>query len=279
MKINLELQRQTQVDPSPHVLKVATMFGLGVDEHRQQTIIPPTELTLRSRQIIFITGPSGSGKSSLLGLIRHALAKRSHVSVTDFNDLPPLPDRPLVDCFEPSCRRLQDVLATLSIAGLNDAFVLLRKPTELSDGQRYRLRIAQAIAATHEDRSSIPSEPAKENLEILSQDGYANDPPTKSIATTLDSQHGVTNLHVILADEFAATLDRITATVIAANVRKWIDRTPHHRNASSPTGVCFIAATTHDDLLEPLAPDVLIEKPLGQSIHIAKRITSTDTSS
>ena len=33
----------------------------------------------------------------------------------------------------------------LSLVGLGDAFVMLRRPRELSDGQRARLRIAQAI--------------------------------------------------------------------------------------------------------------------------------------
>jgi hypothetical protein len=35
--------------------------------------------------------------------------------------------------------------------------------------------------------------------------------------------------------------------------------------------VCFICATTHDDLLEPLCPDVLIEKHLGTGITVAVR--------
>ena len=68
-------------------------------------------------------------------------------------------------------------------------------------------------------------------------------------------------LKVVIADEFCATLDRVTAKVIARNVRKWVN----HTNA------CFIAATTHDDLLEYLAPDVLIEKHLGERMDLLEK--------
>ena len=309
LQLDLELHRHTAVDPSPNVLAVATMFGLGVDERRAATIIPPTSLTLAPGRVVFITGPSGSGKSSLLNLIDQALADRPDVTVTRFDQLPPLPDRPLVDCFEPWCDQLQDVLKLLSVAGLNDAFVMLRKPSELSDGQRYRLKLAHALAPG--------SFPMGNRLSDSSGD-------SKLLPDRMDPGHPVPPhtpqsgglKNVILADEFAATLDRTTAAVITANVRKWInpprprniprDRRP--RNIKSPAssgdqplgrklsgkpagklpgpglpgagipgqlpgagGVCFIAATTHDDLLEPLCPDVLIEKHLGQRIDVVER--------
>lgn len=239
IELFLEHTIATAVQPSENVLRVATMFGLGIDEQRRLEMIPPTPLTLRAGQVVFITGPSGSGKSTLLKLITDALSGRSDVGVTRFDDLPPLPDQPLVDCFAPWCDDLDAVLKTLAYAGLNDAFVMLRKPGELSDGQRYRLKLAQtmAIARSTEANNTHPSE-----------DG------------------GVAPMHVVLADEFGATLDRTTAHVIARNVRKWTTRA-----SRSGWGLCFIAATTHDDLLEPLEPDVLIEKPLGEDLHVLTR--------
>ena len=53
----------------------------------------------------------------------------------------------------------------------------------------------------------------------------------------------------------------VTAMVIAHNVRKWV----------SKSDACFIAATTHDDLLESLAPDVLIEKHLGERMDVREK--------
>ena len=223
MKITVQRQFTTAVEPSQNVMKVAAMFGLGLDRRRSIQVIAPTTLELLSGQIVFITGASGSGKSVLLDEIGRTLADKQAVNVLRFDGLPHLPDRPLVDCF--ADMSLEEVTAILSLAGLNDAFVMLRRPGELSDGQRYRLSMAQAMAVT--------------------------EGPNRA------------QLNVVLADEFAATLDRITAAVMARNIRKWTRRT------AAP--VCFVAATTHDDLLEPLEPDVLIENHPGERIEVVTR--------
>ena len=69
---------------------------------------------------------------------------------------------------------------------------------------------------------------------------------------------------VILFDEFASSLDRLCASAIARNIRRWIDNQP-------PPHITLIAATTHDDLLEPLQPDVLVWKGLGDQIEVVQR--------
>ena len=221
MRLHLSRTLRTNVEPSPNVIRVAAMFGLGVDASREIDLIPPTTIELCPGRVIFITGSSGGGKSTLLHLIADQLEPRDDAALIRFDALPDPPDRPLVDGFDGL--PLEEVLRILSIAGLNDAFVMLRRPAELSDGQRYRLRLAQTIALVE-----------------------------RSPAGTLP---------VVIADEFGATLDRVTAKVIASNVRKWVTR----------RGVCFIAATTHDDLLEPLQPDLLVDKALGQSIEVIRR--------
>lgn len=52
----------------------------------------------------------------------------------------------------------------------------------------------------------------------------------------------------LLIDEFASPLDRTTAVCLARTLRRWARR----------SGVRIAAATAHDDLLEPLAPALLI---------------------
>ena len=54
----------------------------------------------------------------------------------------------------------------------------------------------------------------------------------------------------IIADEFASTLDRITAAVVAYNVHKFAKRNK----------VTFIAASSREDIIEDLKPDVLVVK-------------------
>ena len=226
MRIYVELSLETAVEPSHNVTQVATMFGLGVDRAKKLTVVPPTDIELKGGQVVFVTGPSGGGKSTLVRLIADAVCRSDEAALISFDHMPALPDCPLVDCISQQMPNtdIEDVLSVLSVAGLNDAFVMLRKPSELSDGQRYRLRLAQVFATVHTSKSS--------------------------------------GLSVIVADEFGSTLDRLTAAVICENIRKWTRKTPD---------ICFIAATAHDDLLESLEPDVLIEKGLGEHIQIMVR--------
>ena len=66
----------------------------------------------------------------------------------------------------------------------------------------------------------------------------------------------------IFADEFCAELDRITAAVIAYNIRRY----------AKGTGVRFILASSHDDILADLEPDVLVVRELcGEGEVIYRR--------
>lgn len=222
MRLHLSHRVASAVEPTANVLEVAAMFGLGVDREKHIQLIPETHLCLSPGKIVFVTGASGGGKSTLLRLIREQVQRDDTAHALSFDALPAIRDRPLVDCFPG--RSLNETLRLLGLAGLNDAFVMLRKPSQLSDGQRYRLKLAQAMAMAEAD--------------VLPR-----------------------RRRVVFADEFCATLDRVTAKVIARNVRKWVNR----------THTCFIAATTHDDLLESLDPDVLIEKHLGERMDVLEK--------
>ncbi len=66
----------------------------------------------------------------------------------------------------------------------------------------------------------------------------------------------------ILADEFTASLDRITACVIAHNLRKIATRTDR----------LFVLSSCHEDILVDLQPDVVIRKYLnGKTTVIYKQ--------
>ena len=127
------------------------------------------------------------------------------------NDVKPDLDKPLIETVGKS---VEEGLGLLARVGLGDAFLFLRTFDQLSDGQKYRYRIAKMVES---------------------------------------------GAKFWILDEFAATLDRDTAKVVAWNLAK----------IARAEGKCVLAATTHTDLLEDLNPDVHVHKRVGKEIHVA----------
>jgi ABC-type ATPase with predicted acetyltransferase domain len=65
----------------------------------------------------------------------------------------------------------------------------------------------------------------------------------------------------IFADEFCSNLDRITAAVISYNVRKYATEKKR----------IFILASSHDDILLDLQPDVIVIKELSGDAKVIYR--------
>jgi ABC-type ATPase with predicted acetyltransferase domain len=135
---------ETAVEATENVAAVGRMFGIGTDRRQRFTLYDGFRLSIGPGEVIYITGQSGSGKSLLLRAIAAHLAVEGRC--VDFSDVPLETGRPLVDSFGGGPDSLQRALYALSVAGLSDAYLFCRKPSELSEGQRYRFRLALALS-------------------------------------------------------------------------------------------------------------------------------------
>jgi ABC-type ATPase with predicted acetyltransferase domain len=122
-------------------VQLCRMFGLTVDKLRDRAVTHRCRLEISPGDIVYITGPSGAGKSVLLRELEKATPASQSINLADI----PLPeDRPVIDCFDSDCLASLKLLSTV---GLSEVFCLLNTPSRLSDGQKYRFRLAQALAA------------------------------------------------------------------------------------------------------------------------------------
>jgi len=137
-KFLINIAYETATEITPRTIGVAEAFGLGVDEQRKFVIYDNVELKIGPTDIVYITGDSGSGKSVLLKAIKKDLGEEA----IDMANIHPDPDKPLIDTVG---KNLSEGLELLSKAGLNDAFLFVRRYRELSDGQKYRYKIAKLM--------------------------------------------------------------------------------------------------------------------------------------
>jgi len=195
------------------VAGVMRMFGVTSERLNEDSVVHNCRLEINDGDIIYITGPSGAGKSVLLGELEKAVPASETVNLDEIN-LPS--DKSLIDCLDGD---LLAVLRLLSTAGLNDVFCILNQPARLSDGQKYRFRLAIALAAKKQ---------------------------------------------FIFADEFCSNLDRISAAAISYNIHRFAKR--HN--------VTFVLASSHEDILADLVPDVLVVKELSGTTEVIYKKTT-----
>jgi len=137
-KFLISIAYETATEVTPRTIAVAEAFGLGIDEKQKFVVYDDVELKIGSRDVVYITGDSGSGKSVLLKAIRKDLGREA----VDMSQIRVDRNKPLIVTVGET---VGQGLELLSRVGLNDAFLFLRKYGELSDGQRYRYRIAKLV--------------------------------------------------------------------------------------------------------------------------------------
>lgn len=130
----------TRVIKTIRTLEIAESFGLGLDE-KEWTLYDNLELDIARGDVVYVTGQSGSGKSVILRELQRLMAKNG-LTVASIDDFVFQDDTNVIDQLG---KTTSDALGLLSMAGLNDAYLFVRKPSEMSDGQKYRLKIAKLI--------------------------------------------------------------------------------------------------------------------------------------
>jgi ABC-type ATPase with predicted acetyltransferase domain len=143
-------------------------------------IVAPT-----SGSVMLLIGASGSGKSSLLRALRRR-AKRTNVTVINLRRIA-LPAKPIVDLFDADIT-LERTLKRLARVGLAEVWTWLRPPSQLSEGQRWRLRLAIAIERVERCESPV----------------------------------------LLVCDEFGAVLDRVSACIVSTVLRRAVDAHRDH---------------------------------------------------
>ena len=128
--------------PTSRVVSVAEGFGLGLDQWDKFIVYDNVELNIGPTDIVYITGDSGSGKSVLLKALEKDIKGDMGLSTINIADIKPEPGKPLIETVG---KTLEEGLELLSKVGLNDAFLFLRSYEQLSDGQKYRYKIAKMM--------------------------------------------------------------------------------------------------------------------------------------
>jgi ABC-type transport system involved in cytochrome c biogenesis ATPase subunit/GNAT superfamily N-acetyltransferase len=218
---SLSITSKYQLPATAHVRTIMDCFGLKGDELRSEVVGSfPFEAT--SGNVIFISGPSGSGKSVLLRALDPNFSS-PHLSVSAIRNsqnaytvgwMRELPsDTPLIQYFAERCG-IERGIAALNQAGLSEAFVYLKPFQLLSRGQQYRAMLAD-------------------------------------LAVRLEQ--------VWLIDEFCADLDPMTARIVASNLRKHVVKYRriavvaaashwHYLDALRPTRIIHLRASAKPEV-------------------------------
>ena len=197
---------------TPRAAQVRDAFD--VDSRQMNSpVLKNLSLTIDPGDVILITGASGSGKSTILKLLSEDLHELKEsmdisgtISVLDPTSVACLArvwddTRPLVDQVGSS---VKEAIEILNSVGLAEAHLYVKRPFQISDGQRYRF----------------------------------------AVALLCDSKKPLW-----VADEFASTLDPLTAAIVAKGIRK----------RAHFSGAALVIAAPHiDNFVDSLVPNTMV---------------------
>lgn len=124
----------------PRAQELMRFFGMTLDTLHRRAVRRRLALTLKAGQVCYLTGPSGAGKSVLLDALYEQTPadRRSRIETVALES-----DAATIDCIDGPLHKSLELLCR---AGLSDIPCLLQPPAALSDGQKWRYRLAKTLA-------------------------------------------------------------------------------------------------------------------------------------
>jgi len=118
--------------------KIYGMFGIN-EEYGERDFVKPFDIDVQPGEIVYFTGISGTGKSSCLRQFKE------QTNAFNLDDIVIDKDKTIIENFS----SFEKGVEIAGRCGLSEAFLFVRYFHELSDGQRYRFKIAKAIDEGH----------------------------------------------------------------------------------------------------------------------------------
>lgn len=177
-EVELACVRQPRLGtPSARTAAVGMQFGIPLFG-TLTTIVEPATVRLAGGRIVLLVGPSGGGKSSVLAQIDRQFAGACMVDRVGFPR-----GAAIIDRIAPWAS-LGEAISILTACGLGEPHLWVRRFDELSDGEKFRAKLARAIALQTRRGGAAP----------------------------------------LLCDEFCSTLHRRAAKAISYNLHKLVTR-------------------------------------------------------
>lgn len=143
-KFIINIAYETAAKITPRTVEVAEGFGLGLDQTERFVLYDNVELkiSLDPPDIVYITGDSGSGKSILLKALEQDIKQDLRLQTVNISRIRPRRGVPLIETVGKTAKQGMELLNRV---GLGDAFLYLRTYEQLSDGQRFRYKVAKML--------------------------------------------------------------------------------------------------------------------------------------
>ncbi|MCZ0757123.1 AAA family ATPase, partial [Anoxybacillus sp. J5B_2022] len=174
---------RSKLTDEPRIKEVLNTFRyLNSDAPSRKIITVTSGFSLKLGKINVIYGPSGSGKSTVLNKFKSILGGRELIQAPQEDDF-------LINLVG---KDLKEAIKILTYAGLGEGNLFLRKFSQLSEGQKFRMRIALEIDNINKSKTT-------NQILYIDEFGSNLDPSTaKAIAHTFSIAVENSNLIVFV---------------------------------------------------------------------------------